>query len=76
MLLLKACPRCHGDLTMDSDARCSYLYCLQCGHVLSREQERALGVRPSRRGLAHLAGNRAHVGTAHPRQPVASQPSR
>jgi uncharacterized Zn finger protein len=54
MLMLKACPRCHGDLVLEQDGTSSYLTCVQCGHVLSVEQERALGIRVGRRGLVHL----------------------
>jgi Zn ribbon nucleic-acid-binding protein len=54
MLLLKACPRCQGDLTFDRDARTAYLYCVQCGHTLSIAQEKALGVHASRHGLTHV----------------------
>jgi hypothetical protein len=53
MLLLKSCPHCHGDLSLEQDRRCTYLECVQCGHVLSVTQERALGVRVCRRGLVH-----------------------
>lgn len=31
MLWLKACPRCHGDLTPQSDRYGSYVFCIQCG---------------------------------------------
>jgi putative hemolysin len=54
MLLLKGCPRCHGDLVLDQDARTAYLYCVQCGHILSRDQERACGICATRHGLIHL----------------------
>ena len=54
MLMLKACPHCHGDLALDEDKQCGYLYCLQCGHILSRNEERALGVRVGRNGVDHL----------------------
>jgi hypothetical protein len=53
MLLLKACPHCRGDLSFERDRRCAYLECVQCGHILSLEQEKALGVRSSRHGLIH-----------------------
>ena len=33
MMLLRACPRCHGDLSLDSDIYGKYLSCLQCGFV-------------------------------------------
>lgn len=51
MLLLKACPRCHGDLTLERDGDATYLECVQCGHIISRAQERALGVRSTSQGL-------------------------
>ena len=31
MLLLKNCPRCHGDLESRSDLAGRYLRCFQCG---------------------------------------------
>ena len=50
MLLLKACPHCHGDLVLESDRRCAYLECIHCGHTLSIQEERTLGIRATRRG--------------------------
>lgn len=52
MLVLKACPRCHGDLMLENTRDTEYYECLQCGHVLSVAQERMLGVLPSRNHLA------------------------
>ncbi len=54
MLLLKGCPRCHGDLTLESDGNTTYLECMQCGHVINRAQEQALGLRTTRFGLVHV----------------------
>lgn len=34
MMLVKACPRCRGDLSLVRDVGDSYFSCLQCGHVL------------------------------------------
>lgn len=51
MMLLKACPHCGGDLTVDHDRTCGYLECVQCGHILSRSQEIALGVSITRHGV-------------------------
>jgi len=65
MFLLKSCPRCQGDLVLDYDVRTAYLYCVQCGHVLSAAQERALGVHATRNGLLHV--------TAFKCEPVAQQ---
>ena len=31
MILLKACPRCHGDLYLEEDYYGRYFNCLQCG---------------------------------------------
>jgi hypothetical protein len=40
---LKACPRCiTGDLREENDAYGAYLACVQCGHVLTPEQEAEL----------------------------------
>lgn len=47
MLVLKGCPRCHGDLMLEITQDTDYYECLQCGHVLSVGQERMLGVPPS-----------------------------
>jgi hypothetical protein len=55
MWLLRACPRCHGDLALNADSHAAFLECLQCGHVLSLEQERTLGVRACRTGITHRA---------------------
>ena len=33
MLLLKACPRCRGDLYFDRDFYGQYKQCIQCGHM-------------------------------------------
>ena len=39
-ILLKACPRCRGDLIYDPCEK--QRLCLQCGHRLSSQQEREL----------------------------------
>ena|GEM_PF-6119120 len=53
MLLLKACPHCHGDLVFEQDRACSYFTCVQCGHILSTAQEQALGYRVTALGALH-----------------------
>ena len=59
MLLLKACPHCHGDLVFEQDRDCGYFTCVQCGHILSTTQERALGYRATALGALHArAGSR------------------
>lgn len=42
MFWLKACPKCQGDLRDIHDVGYKYVSCLQCGSVLTVEQERAL----------------------------------
>lgn len=59
MMLLKSCPRCGGDLSVEHDHACSFLECVQCGHILSRAQEQALGVRISPSGAIHHAARRS-----------------
>lgn len=69
MWFLKACPRCHGDLVFDEDDEGAYLICVQCGHILSLAQERALGVRVHRHGVSSLNehAHSAHAPTGHER---------
>src|SRR6266508_5030277 len=57
LMWLKGCPRCHGDLFKEPALgipifATHYITCLQCGHVLSSIEERALVVeRPPARPL-------------------------
>jgi hypothetical protein len=39
MYWLKACPRCAGDLREEKDIYGPYVGCIQCGHVLTDEDE-------------------------------------
>ena len=46
MLLLKACPRCGGDMYRERDLYGSYASCLNCGYLLdvqdhTQDQERS-----------------------------------
>ena len=45
-MLFKGCPKCHGDLHVDSDLYGTYIQCLQCGFTLDMatvlEAKRAL----------------------------------
>jgi hypothetical protein len=54
MLLLKACPHCHGDLVFERDRACGFFTCVQCGHILSSAQEQALGYRATMIGPLHV----------------------
>ncbi len=62
MYWLKGCPRCHGDLHEIADLDASYISCIQCGKVLTAEQEavyrKAYRARIARLALA-AAGRRA-----------------
>lgn len=42
MIWLKACPRCRGDLFLDSDAYGRFVSCIQCGNILEKAQEETL----------------------------------
>jgi hypothetical protein len=48
MVWLKACPRCHGDLFLDSDHYGMFKMCVQCGYArdlaagVSTDQSRRL----------------------------------
>ena len=42
LIWLKTCPRCRGDLILSSEPDYEYVSCIQCGNILSEEQERSL----------------------------------
>jgi hypothetical protein len=42
MIWLRSCPRCHGDLTVESDIYGRYLSCLQCGGEIDEAEIRRL----------------------------------
>lgn len=48
MIWTKSCPRCRGDLILESDVHGSFVSCLQCGGILSSAGERALEGMPPR----------------------------
>jgi len=56
MMWLKACPRCHGDLTAEEDIYGNYVSCLQCGHVLTEDQETELRSWRGRRFTIRILG--------------------
>jgi hypothetical protein len=61
MFWLKACPRCHGDLHDVQEVGDHYVSCLQCGRILTTEQEKTLPqatIRPlpRRAGLVNFPG--------------------
>jgi hypothetical protein len=39
MMWLKSCPRCRGDLVLDSDYYGQYVSCIQCGASLDKSQQ-------------------------------------
>ncbi len=42
MVWLQACPRCRGDLILESDLFGEFVSCLQCGTILNEQQEGSL----------------------------------
>ncbi len=44
MYWLKACPRCAGDLRTEKDIYGAYVACIQCGYVLTSDEENRLHV--------------------------------
>ncbi len=42
MMWLKSCPRCRGDLVLDSDYYGNYVSCIQCGASLDKSQKTIL----------------------------------
>lgn len=48
MMWRKSCPRCRGDLVLDSDYYGQYVSCIQCGNILNDRQHRSLLQRSTR----------------------------
>ena len=47
MMLLKGCPRCHGDLHVNTDMYGAYVKCLQCGYMKDLEGKSRVPLSPS-----------------------------
>ena len=39
MIKLKGCPKCHGDLYLETDRYGRYMTCLQCGYLMELPRE-------------------------------------
>ena len=61
MFWLKACPRCQGDLHEIRDVGDEYISCLQCGKILTAEQELTLTRRLSQAAARRPAAHRLRV---------------
>ena len=70
-ILLKACPRCRGDLIYDPSE--NQRLCLQCGHRLSKQQERDLLERDAKE-LRHGGRRTAAPASSHNRPQVGVTP--
>ena len=44
MFLLKACPRCKGDIFVDRDNYGPFLHCMQCGYIKDLEESSKIRV--------------------------------
>lgn len=73
MLLLKACPRCGGDMSLEREQGYAYFECLQCTHVLSLAQERRMHI--SARQLAAQQLRRAQMRDAQIEHAASAQAS-
>jgi len=68
MMWSKSCPRCHGDLFLDSDLREEFVNCLQCGAALTESQVRLLRLPQRRLPVATVGDMGIRVGKAAPQQ--------
>jgi|DewCreStandDraft_2_1066082.scaffolds.fasta_scaffold00456_24 ribosomal protein S27AE len=59
MIERRRCPRCGGELYLESDIYGLYVSCIQCGYILTPAQERAL-LRGGRK-IRDRAASRAKV---------------
>jgi hypothetical protein len=57
MLWRKCCPRCRGDLVLDSDFYGPYVSCIQCGNILGEQRKRFLPPRTTPRLPEARPGN-------------------
>ncbi len=68
MLWSKACPRCLGDLILESDLYGQSVSCLQCGCILNEQQVRGL---PLSRPRVHRAGGQWDKAEQERESPIA-----
>jgi DNA-directed RNA polymerase subunit M/transcription elongation factor TFIIS len=63
MWRLKSCPKCEGDLFIDSDANGWYVQCLQCGYLSDlNSMLKAKRETPSKEGkLAKTSSGNSHA---------------
>ena len=61
MTWLRACPRCHGDLHLESDHFGEFVSCLQRGAILNESQEGALRVLAMARRLLRSSQSRSAI---------------
>ncbi len=57
MLILKGCPKCHGDLYLNRDIYGTYFQCVQCAYIrdLNEEEQKVIAARLKQRKLAKAA---------------------
>lgn len=61
MMWLGACPRCRGDLHLESDHFGQFVTCLQCGTILNESQEGSLRALATVRRLFGSPGSRPAI---------------
>lgn len=62
MLLLKTCPRCHGDLQLRSDIAGKYLSCIQCGYTRDYPRKPVMPVMTEEKSKASDRGKGVEAG--------------
>ena len=66
MIYFNACPKCHGDLTMNQDGYGAFVSCLQCGFM--RDIDTKLASRPKPRATPVLVRRRRSRWPRRPRR--------
>lgn len=61
MMWLRACPRCRGDLHLESDRFGKFVSCLQCGTILNESEEGSLRVLALARRYFGIPGSRSAI---------------
>lgn len=72
MLLLRACPRCGGDMVLEREHSYAYFECLQCTHVLSLAQERRMHVSARQMAAQAMAAREHYAVNEHAQSVKAS----
>ena len=65
MIYPKSCPRCNGDMHLESDRHGSFKTCIQCGHIVEEDCTPLDLKPPDSRGRVMRRREGKHYGPRH-----------